>query len=49
MPRLNLFLLPIEEVQIKKELFQEVVAKLEKRPQKAQEALEKWHPDPFRF
>lgn len=48
-PETEHFLLQTKEVHIKKDLFTEIVAELEKRPQKAQRALEKWHPDMFRF
>ena len=48
LPQTEHFLLS-NEVKIQKELFEEVVSKLEKRAQNSQDALEKQHVDPFRF
>jgi len=38
-----------EKVQIQKELFQKVISDLEIRSQKAQNALDKLHADPFKL
>lgn len=48
-PRVKFFLLQTEQMQIKKELFRKVITNLEERPQKAQNALDKFYPDIFKF
>jgi len=49
MPRSDLYLLETEQMQIKKELFKKVISLLEQRPNNAKKALEKIHPNPFKF
>lgn len=49
MPRPDVFLLQTKKVQVKKELFGEVISNLEQRSEKAQNALNKFHPDLFRL
>ncbi|MFH1392671.1 MAG: hypothetical protein ABIG90_03335 [bacterium] len=48
LPSADNFLIKTKEVQIQKELFREVISELEKRPQRAKQALEKEHPDLFK-
>lgn len=48
-PRVKFFLLQTEQIQIKKELFRKVITNLEERPQKTQNALDKFYPDIFKF
>lgn len=48
MPRTSILLLS-KQVQIQKELFRAIISDLETRPQKAQKALEKIHPDLFKL
>jgi len=48
LPQTKNFLLN-NKVEIKRDLFEEIVSELEKRAQNAREAFEKQHVDPFRF